>query len=258
MSIKVMDMVWQNATDLQGNDLLVMLALADWANEQGACWPSVPKLAEKARVAERTVRYIIRRLEERGYIQIEEQRGRNHTNQYLLNLQVLQPKKVQPLQVSVPVKPASYDTQNLQVTTVKPAIAIAPNPSIEPSVKPSNKKSARATTIPADFYLTDDLRHRAEQDGIALVVDLDKHTERFIEYWTVGEGAGERKKNWALTWLNWMRREAERGGKRNGSNSKPTVSEVLTDIFRTGDTPEATDYRRLSAGGADVAYRRGA
>lgn len=57
-------------------------------------------------------------------------------------------------------------------------------------------------------------------------------------------------------WRDWQTPEVVR--QINDNNRKPTVSEVLTDIFRAGDAPEATDYRRLQAGGADVAYRRGA
>jgi uncharacterized protein YdaU (DUF1376 family) len=59
------------------------------------------------------------------------------------------------------------------------------------------------------------------------------------------------------TWRDWQTPEVERPN--NGSRSnKPTVSEVLTDIFRASDPAEATNHRRLQAGGADVAYRRGA
>jgi hypothetical protein len=61
------------------------------------------------------------------------------------------------------------------------------------------------------------------------------------------------------SWVNAGKPDAPTGGKRNGSTAgKPTVSEVLTDIFRPSATDEATDYRRLPAGREDVAYRRGA
>jgi hypothetical protein len=222
MSVKIMSMVWQNATDLQGNDLIVMLALADWSNDVGRCWPSVPALADKARVSERTARYILRRLADGGYVQIAEQRGRNHTNQYLLNLQVLGGVKGQPLQVIEGPENLQVATENLQVATLKPAIAIAPEPlgtvkepsesarGLRPVPKTSTTPPAKPLPFPPDFALTTDLVEWATSEGITALIDLRRITNSFVEYWTDGEGQGQRKKNWTLTWKNWVRREAER------------------------------------------------
>jgi hypothetical protein len=52
MSIKIMTEVWETSR-LTSTQLLLCLALADYANDDRKCWPSVPSLAAKARISER-------------------------------------------------------------------------------------------------------------------------------------------------------------------------------------------------------------
>lgn len=86
MSVKVMARVWAQSTRKDG-ELLVMLALADFANDQGECWPSIPVLAEKARLTERQVRRVLDKLEDIGEIRrIRSTGGRNRRTRYFLTL----------------------------------------------------------------------------------------------------------------------------------------------------------------------------
>ena len=70
MSIKIMSAVWEHAP-AEGGKLLVLLALADHANESGLCWPSLPSLAKKARLSQRHVRRILRELERDALVATE-------------------------------------------------------------------------------------------------------------------------------------------------------------------------------------------
>jgi Helix-turn-helix domain len=148
MSIKVMEMIWERAPYVEPTILLTLLCLANWANDDGICWPSVPSLARKTRQSERNARYILKRLESDGILGIQEQRGRNHTNHYMIDVEKLatyhtwEPEQ-KPAKPEKPAKPAKIvagfnddeNLQNLQPSVGKPAIAIAPEPSVEPSVK---------------------------------------------------------------------------------------------------------------------------
>jgi len=74
MSVRVMDHVWKFGKATNG-DLLVLLAVADYANDNGEAWPSVSTLAKKARLKERQTQYSLRRLVEAGELQIFANKG---------------------------------------------------------------------------------------------------------------------------------------------------------------------------------------
>jgi hypothetical protein len=67
MSIKLMSLVWD--LDLPAGDKLVLLALADQANDEGVqCWPSIATIARRSGQGERTVRRCISDLEGKGHL----------------------------------------------------------------------------------------------------------------------------------------------------------------------------------------------
>jgi len=81
MSIKIMSQVWENGPTDHG-ELLVLLALADFCDDRGQCWPSMAAIAEKARMTERGARGAIARLEVAGYVRRDVNRGRGLSNLY--------------------------------------------------------------------------------------------------------------------------------------------------------------------------------
>ncbi len=81
MSIKIMSEVWESAK-VDGAPLLVLLALADYANDNGICWPAVATLAKKTRVSERHVRRILGALERNGNVAIGFREGPMGVNVY--------------------------------------------------------------------------------------------------------------------------------------------------------------------------------
>lgn len=145
MAVKVMHWVWEHAADVQGNDLLVLLALADWANDDGICWPSVPRLALKARVSVRTAQYTIRRLVARGYVTLEPGGGRRHPNRYTVQMpHPSAPQTPQSPHVRSPSRGATAHA-NGAAAAPNPAPAAAPEPSSEPSHEPSGRVALPAT-----------------------------------------------------------------------------------------------------------------
>lgn len=83
MSIKIMTAVWDRE-DLSSTQKLVLLALADWANDEGLCWPSIHRLATKASLTSRAVQKTIRSLELVGFIRREEVLGKG--NRYWVSI----------------------------------------------------------------------------------------------------------------------------------------------------------------------------
>ena len=83
-----MTLVWEHAP-ASGNELLLLLAIADQANDLGAdAWPSIDTLARRTRLNSRTVQRLLQRLAARQLLAIEPGGGRR-SNRYALNLSVL-------------------------------------------------------------------------------------------------------------------------------------------------------------------------
>jgi len=80
---------------------IVLLALADNANDEGICWPSIPTIAGKCDLSDRGVRLQIRKLEEMGVVSVD-RGGGCQSNTY----------KIHPLNA---VHPAPYSAKTCTV-----------------------------------------------------------------------------------------------------------------------------------------------
>src|ERR1044071_2818882 len=86
MSIEIIRHVF-NFSRARGGDLVVLLSLADYANDDGVAFPSISKLAEKSRMSERNVCYALGKLELLGELTRERSSGgNNRRSRYRVNL----------------------------------------------------------------------------------------------------------------------------------------------------------------------------
>lgn len=74
MSIEVMTAAWK--VPCSATEKLVLLALADWANGEGVCWPSLQQLADKSGLSRRGLLGAIARLTEAGHLSRETRVGK--------------------------------------------------------------------------------------------------------------------------------------------------------------------------------------
>ena len=72
--------VWESSS-AKGGARLVLLALADFANEEGYCYPSIERLALKSALTGRNVQLILRNLESRGELVVLLGAGRGNVNE---------------------------------------------------------------------------------------------------------------------------------------------------------------------------------
>jgi Helix-turn-helix domain len=85
MSIRTMTWAW--AVALPPTSKLVLMALADIADDRGVCWPSHPTLAAKCSLTDRTVRRILVLLQEHKLVVVERRfkaTGSQTSNRYRL------------------------------------------------------------------------------------------------------------------------------------------------------------------------------
>ena len=88
MSIRIMSKVW--GLELKPASKLILLALADNANEDGICWPGITYIERKTGLARSTVIKYINDMVDAGYITKRSQYSKNGfraTNLYQFNLQ---------------------------------------------------------------------------------------------------------------------------------------------------------------------------
>ncbi|AWI53185.1 hypothetical protein DEH84_06890 [Aquabacterium olei] len=88
MSIFVTSLVWKFSKS-EGSTLLVALAIADFADDEGRAYPAVSTLAAKARVSERTTQYALAQLVDLNELRIERGTGPRGCNTYAVQVQNL-------------------------------------------------------------------------------------------------------------------------------------------------------------------------
>lgn len=91
MSIKVMSMVWENYPE-GGSELLALLALADWSNDAGACFPSIAAIAKKTRLSRSQAQRVVHGLIDAKFVSVLENGmggAPGMTRRYRINLEKL-------------------------------------------------------------------------------------------------------------------------------------------------------------------------
>ena len=143
MSIRTQAWLWEHSP-AKGGDLLLLLALADFGNDEGSnAWPSVETLADKCRTDRRTVQRMLSRLRDRGLIAVLPNAGPGGVNRYRLvmvesrngaHVKPYRPGGITPprqnaAMVETPLPPAASEPS-------APVVPVPPEPSVEPSVEP--------------------------------------------------------------------------------------------------------------------------
>ncbi len=124
-----MSHVWDHSKQ-NGAALLLLLAIADFADDKGMAWPAVETLATKIRMSERYVHRLIKDMEKAGEIRIDYKAGKNGTNRYWIILDP-EPQFSEP-EVTVNPSAADPEPQFAETLNHRP-----PEPSVnhqEPSV----------------------------------------------------------------------------------------------------------------------------
>lgn len=209
------------APNLSHTAKIVLLALADNANDAGVCWPSIPKVAERCSLDQRSVYRAIAMLEGSGHVETESRPGKPTI--YRVHPQPPDKESGLPLTGSHPCQPVSPDTQSQTPDSLSvpppfpPSRALPPNPppSVrqESSLKSRAPKRARSRTVPEDFQITEAMREWAR--GKAPNVDLEVETEKFRDH-----EFRDPHSDWPAAWRQWIRRSPEFGARARANGGK--------------------------------------
>lgn len=98
MSIKIASRVWEHSPQ-SGAPLLILLALADFSNDEGVCWPLLSTLAKKSRLGDRATQKWLSHLQAGGDIYRSQARGRGSSSKFLL-IGYIQPRDAHDLLIN--------------------------------------------------------------------------------------------------------------------------------------------------------------
>jgi hypothetical protein len=146
-----MNLVWSGTDYTDPGTVLVLLALADWSNDQGTSWPSIPQLAQKSRMSERQIQYILGQLGKDRIVEMELGGGRK-PNTYRLNIPLLERSQAKiPFPIDeCQVLPAVHTVHRCTPCTGAqdaPLPDSPPSPYKELPPTPSQEQPSRTTTL---------------------------------------------------------------------------------------------------------------
>lgn len=155
MSVRTMARVWEHSRH-SGTHLLMMLAIADFADDDGRAYPSVTTLAKKCRMQSRNANVILAALKASGELKVLTGQGPKNTNVYKIMLNpvrlqsdagvqeragVQEPAGVQSL-ASTPAKECSLPCKGLLETPAKACTQTTIEPSENHQEPPKARKRA--------------------------------------------------------------------------------------------------------------------
>lgn len=203
MSIKLMSLVWE--IDLPPGEKLVLLALADQANDEGTqCWPSVETIAKRSGQGVRTVRRALASLEQAGHLTRQHRDGTS--TQY----------RVHPGQSGTPAKSAP-----LPKTTQTPAKLAA-----KPSRTTSNKHTQRAHVIP-ESWEPQPFGNGSKSADIIAGWSADELATQIEHFTAHHRGKGNRFVDWQDAWKTWVLNSRKWGARSPTKSTGPPTSGYL-------------------------------
>lgn len=90
MSIALMTRVWESEMPTHAHKL-VLLAFADYADEEGRCWPSVGRVATRSQISRRQVQRVVSDLKKSGLLEVVEKERQHRTPTYQIRGDKLTP-----------------------------------------------------------------------------------------------------------------------------------------------------------------------
>lgn len=213
MSIKVMSQVWE-VEGIDSSECLVLIALADHADDQGRCYPSIGRLAKRTKLSDRGVQKVISRLIEKGFVTVSPCAGQGGSNLYTVTAT---PEPRSPLNDVHPR--TSFTTPPNHVReTPEPR---SPKPS-RTTIEPSESVGARAPSFD-EFWASWPLAKNGKDAAKRAWAKLSPDQRRL---------AKERAAEWCVSWraanprLNDIHPSTYLNNKRWEDEAQPTFTVI--------------------------------
>jgi hypothetical protein len=226
MSVTVMAWAWKQ--DLTSTEKIVLVALADRADDDGLCWPGHKSLSTKCGLNRRTIVRVVDRLANKGLISIERRHredGSLMSNRYVLHVNdMVQGDEAPPRDRGSPpsdtVSPPPSDTESHHDTSVFDTSVDPPPKNAPPVVSKPKKERTHATKLSETWRPDEQNCQYARTLGFS-DEQIAGLADDFREHFANGNGRDKTRLSWRQTWQTWCRRDiewhGEPGSRRNGS-----------------------------------------
>lgn len=94
-------------------------------------------------------------------------------------------------------------------------------------------KTKKATRIPNDFIVTDELWNWAAAEGFS-PSEIDAEASAFKDYWVAKPGKDGTKLDWVATWRSWMRNSRKFGPRPPNGRSRNIAQDQMDLLVRQG------------------------
>lgn len=214
----------------------ILVALADYANEDHEAYPSIQTLVRKTALDRKTVQAGLNELVELGYIYDTRLRRGSTKGVKVWKLTIERSQKWDSLsdpKNGTPSDPKNGITKRSQKRDIEPSSFLTTRVTKEKEKKESNEKpknqTARGTRLSPDWQPTqEDLKYIKERRPDLNIQDT---SENFRDYWISIPGQKGLKLDWAATWRTWVRND-KGGAKKTAQNAKFNAGSFLAEKQR--------------------------
>lgn len=229
-----MSRVWdETPSDLGHSDLLILLVIADHANDDGLCWPSAARIARRSKLSERQVRRRLALLEGRGFIAVDKRDGKTSL------VRLLTPNPGHPDVTPDTMTPLTFEGGHPGHPDVRPTpdTQMSDEPSVNLHKEPLEQKP-RTTTLPEGWVPNETHVERARSRGI----DVEHQATQFRLH---AQATGRRMANWNAAFSMWLNNAKPSPGRPPARTDTDRVLGVL-DIDMSDTTLEQELEKRIN------------
>lgn len=243
MSVDATRWAWQQP--VKPSQKLVLLTLADRADEYFNCYPSISRMVNDTGLDRKTIIRALQSLEAEGFLSIQKTDGER--NYYSLigvsdrhEIKLTRPKNGTGRPVPKTVLDQSQKRDDHQSQNWDTNLSIEPNKNLKKettnvvSKKIDEKRNGERLGLDT---LPDTWRQFCHDERPGL--DADRVFARFRDYWIAQPGAKGRKLDWFATWRNWVRNESGVNG--NGARQPTGQQRKLSAVELVRQSAERYD-----------------
>jgi hypothetical protein len=198
--------------------------LAEHADENGGCYPSIARLSQCTGMSKRRVCTALDWLENAGHITRKQGGGRGLATRYTVHVvhSIDDLSELETVHVASETVHVGYETVHHTSETVHVVHTQPPEPPelpLEPPLAAKPRPAKNGTRLSPEWFLPKDWGEWSLSLGME-VGEVRTEAELFLNYWTSKAGKDARKLDWAAVWRTWCLNSIKWKGRGNGKQTR--------------------------------------